>query len=122
MAHFAELDDNNKVIRIIVVNNAVLLDSQGSENEQLGIDFCKSLLGGRWIQTSYSGSIRKNFAATGYTYDSGLDAFIGPKPYPSWVLNTNTCTWECPISYPTDGAKYLWNEEATAWEIENVNI
>ena len=122
MAHFAELDDNNKVLRVIVVNNAVLLDEQNNENEQLGATFCNSLLGGRWIQTSYSGSIRKNFAANGYTYDSELDAFIGPKPYPSWVLNTNTCTWEPPTEYPNDGAKYLWNEEATAWEIENVNI
>lgn len=122
MAHFAELDDNNKVIRVIVVNNAVLLDNQGNESEQLGATFCNSLLGGRWVQTSYSGSFRKNFAALGYTYDSDLNAFIGFQPYPSWVLNTSTCKWEPPTEYPTDGAKYLWNEETTAWEIENVNI
>ena len=121
MAHFAELDDTNKVIRVIVVNNAVLLDEQNNENEQLGATFCNSLLGGRWIQTSYSGSIRKNFAATGYTYDPNLDAFIRFKLYPSWTLNNETCDWEAPTPYPVDGKKYLWNENTVAWEIENVN-
>jgi hypothetical protein len=121
MAHFAELDDNNKVIRVIVVNNNELLDNNGNENEQLGIDFCTSLFGGRWVQTSYTGSIRKNFAATGYTYDPDLDAFIKFKPYTSWTLNTETCEWEAPTPYPVDNKKYLWNEDTVAWEIENVN-
>lgn len=121
MAHFAKLDYNNKVIQVIVVNNNELLDNNGNENEQLGIDFCTSLFGGRWVQTSYTGSIRKNFAAVGYSYDPVLDAFITIKPYTNWVLNTDTCAWEAPIAYPQDGNKYVWNDTTVAWEIENVN-
>ena len=121
MAHFAELDGNNKVLRVVVINNAVLLDEQGNEQEQRGIDFCSSLLGGRWLQTSYNSSIRKNFAGIGYVYDASRDAFIGPKPYPSWILEEATCAWTAPMPYPTDGPKYVWNEENTSWEIENVS-
>lgn len=120
MAHFAKLK-NNKVIEIIVVNNSILLNEEGTESEALGIQFCSNLLGGTWIQTSYSGSFRKNFAGIGYTYDANLDAFISPKPYDSWILNTTTCKWETPVPYPTDGLKYLWNEDTVSWEVENVN-
>lgn len=102
MAHFAEIDNNNEVLRVIVINNAELLDSFGQEQEQLGRDFCKKLFGGTWVQTSYNGKFRKNYAAIGYTYDSVRDAFISPKPFASWILNENTCTWEAPIPYPTD--------------------
>jgi hypothetical protein len=73
-------------------------------------------LGGTWVKTSYNGTIRKNFAGRGYTYDSSRDAFIEPKPYASWVLNEETCKWEPPVPYPTDGLTYKWNEELTDWQ------
>jgi hypothetical protein len=118
MAHFAQLDDNNKVIQVIVVhNNELLLD--GVESEIRGIIFCKSLYGEetRWKQTSYNGTIRKNYAGFGYTYDAERDAFIPPKPFNSWVLNETTCLWEAPIPYPTDGERYYWDEETTSWTV-----
>jgi hypothetical protein len=96
MAHFAELDDNNIVKQVIVVSNNELLDEFGNESEQKGIDFCSNLLGGRWIQTSYNETIRKNFASIGYVYDPILDGFIAPQPQVagSWVLNQETLKWE----------------------------
>lgn len=80
MAHFAQLDENNVVQQVIVVNNSELLDENGVEQESKGIQFCQALLGGTWIQTSYNGNFRKNYAGAGYVYDSQLDAFIPPKP------------------------------------------
>ena len=115
MAHFAELDDNNVVEQVIVVHNNELLDEFGNESEQKGIDFCVNLFSGRWVQTSYNGTIRKNYAGTGYLYDPIRDAFIAPQPYPSWVLDEQTCLWESPVAYPTDGLIYSWNEETTSW-------
>ncbi len=97
MAHFAELDNNNKVIRVIVVNNNELL-LNGVESEFKGIEFCQSLYGGTWIQTSYNNNIRYNYAGIGYTYDAVNDAFIAPKPdcgHPELTLNTTTYRWEC---------------------------
>jgi hypothetical protein len=94
MAHFAQLDESNIVTQVIVVHNNELLDN-GVESEAKGAAFCQSLLGGNWIQTSYNGNIRKNFAGIGYTYDSARDAFIPPKPEEgNWVLNEDTCIWE----------------------------
>ena len=75
---------------------------------------------GEWIQTSYTGSIRKNYAGIGFTYDTKLDAFIPPKPYDSWVLNEETCNWESPVPYPTNSNQYKWNEEAQSWELIDV--
>jgi len=115
MAHYAEIDLNNKVLRVIVVNNNELLDESGVELEENGANFCNSLFGGTWIQTSYNGNIRKNFAAIGYTYDSDLDAFIQPKPFNSWVLNEDTCLWEAPVVEPDDSNHYNWNEETQQW-------
>jgi len=115
MAHFAELNDNNIVQRVIVVHNNELLDSDGVEQESLGIEFCKSLFGGTWKQTSYNSNIRKNFAAIGYTYDNTRDAFISPKPYPSWVLDEETCIYVPPVSPPDDGKQYDWDEETVNW-------
>lgn len=117
MAHFAQLDTDNKVIQVIVVSNAdCTLD--GEENETVGVMFCKSLFGQhtKWKQTSYNGNIRKNYAGVGFTYDAQRDAFIPPKPYPSWVLDEETCRWGAPVSYPTDGAQYMWDEERTMWK------
>jgi hypothetical protein len=116
MAHFAELDDNNVVIRVIVINNNDCLDANGTEVEQIGIDFCSHLLGGKWIQTSYNNNIRKNFAGIGFTYDASRDAFIAPKPesFPSLILDEETCRWVPPV--PRPGDNYEWNENLVAWQ------
>lgn len=106
MAHFAELDENNVVIRVLVTDN-------DAPNE--GYDWLIENLGGRWIQTSYTSRIRKNFAGIGFIYDDNLDAFIPPKPYTSWLLNTETCLWEAPVAKPNDGNYYQWNEELQNW-------
>ena len=99
MAHFAELDGNNVVTRVIVVHNNELLDENGNESEQKGIDFCIAHYGGTWIQTSYNGTFRKNFAGSGYTYDPTRDAFIPLEPIEgSWVLNEETLRWELDLS------------------------
>jgi len=117
MAHFAEINDQNIVQRIIVVHNNELLNSDGVEQESLGISFCQSLFGGNWKQTSFNGNIRKNFAGIGFSYDSARDAFIAPKPFNSWVLDEETCQWQAPIEMPDDGSIYIWNEEATSWSL-----
>lgn len=118
MAHFAKLDENNVVLEVHVVNNNELLDDNGQESEQKGIDFLISWSQGshtNWKQTSYNGNFRKNYAGIGYTYDSVRDAFIPPKPYPSWTLNEDKCIWEAPTPMPTDGKFYIWNEDTTNW-------
>jgi hypothetical protein len=71
---------------------------------------------GTWIETKMDGSIRKNYAGIGFSYDSTRDAFIPPQPYPSWTLDESTCRWECPVAYPTDGNIYIWNETDQQWE------
>lgn len=121
MAHFAQLDENNKVIRVIVVGNEFTTNDAGIEIEQLGIDFCKKLTGNdtTWIQTSYNHNFRKNFAGPGHTYDPVLDAFIPEKMHESWVLN-DRCSWIPPIPYPTDGKDYYWDETVISW-IENTH-
>ena len=117
MAHFAQLDENNIVTQVIVVSNEDIKDSIGNENEEVGIAFCKNLLGRDtiWKQTSYNNSIRKNYAGIGFTYDATRDAFIAPKPFNSWILNESTCIWESPVLYPNDGNMYAWDEETTSW-------
>lgn len=117
MAHFARLDDNNIVTRVEVVNNTVLLDAAGPENETLGIQFLQGLYGpGRWKQTSYNGTFRKNYAGIGFLYDGVRDAFIPPRPYASWTLDENTCQWQSPEPYPQDGQRYLWDESTLSWQ------
>jgi len=97
MAHFAQLDQNNIVLRVIVVNNSDIMVN-GQENEAKGIAFCQSLLGPntRWVQTSYNGNFRVRYAGIGYTFDVTLNAFIPPKPYPDWVLDPKTFDWVPP--------------------------
>ena len=114
MAHFAELDENNKVLRVIVVDNKEILDENNIEQEQKGIDFCFNLLGGRWIQTSFNGNFRKNYAGVGFSYDKSTDFFIPPKPFDSWILGENF-KWKAPVDKPQDGKLYIWNEETKAW-------
>jgi hypothetical protein len=109
VSHFAELDDNNKVIRVLVGDN-------NAPNE--GYDWFVETLGGRWVQTSYNGSFRKQFAGIGYTYDSNADVFIAPQPFPSWTLNESN-DWEPPVPYPNDGFTYSWNESTLAWDLED---
>ena len=115
MAHFAELDETNIVKQVIVVNNNELLDENENESEQKGIDFCVSLFGGTWVQTSFNGTIRKNFAGAGFTYDPVNNWFFAPKPYPSWTLDANA-RWQAPTPYPTDDKFYSWNEETLSWD------
>lgn len=121
MASFAKIE-NNIVITVVSVVNEVLKDSNGVEQEQLGINFLKSLYGQdtNWKQTSYNNNIRKNYAGIGYTYDSNRDAFIPPKPFNSWILNESTCSWNAPIPYPTDGQRYSWNEENQNWTLQTI--
>ena len=111
MAHFAELDETNTVVRVLVTDNDF-------PNE--GYDWLVENLGGIWIQTSYNARIRKHFAGVGFTYDEALDAFIAPKPFDSWLLDEETCVWEAPKPYPADGKEYNWDEETQDW-IENDN-
>ena len=118
MAHFAQIE-NNLVTQVIVVNNEDVLDGDDNELESVGAQFCTDLLGGTWKQTSYNGNIRKNYAGIGYTYDSTRDAFIPPKPYPSWTLVEDTCLWEAPVAYPDDDKYYEWNE--ATYQADNNN-
>jgi hypothetical protein len=113
MAHFAELDETNIVKQVIVVhNNELLVD--GIESETKGIEFCQSLFGGNWVQTSYNGNIRKNYAGIGFIYDPVLDAFYAPQPYASWVLDANAI-WQAPTPMPEDGKIYWWDETTLSW-------
>jgi len=115
MAHFAKLDDNNIVLAVHVVNNDVIT-VKGVESEQIGIDFLTELHGhSNWKQTSYNGSIRKNYAGIGFYFDESKDAFIPPQPYPSWTLNETTCYWEPPVARPIDDKKYAWFEPNEQW-------
>ena len=109
MAHFAEINENNIVTQVLVVPDA---------QEHRGQDFLANDLGlgGRWIQTSYNSRIRKNYAGIGMFYDEERDAFIAPQPYPSWSLNEDTCIYEPPTPYPSDGIMYVWDEDITDWK------
>lgn len=115
MAHFAKLDDTNTVIDVHVVNNDAL---DFNDEEASGIEFLTKWSGGytNWKQTSYNGSIRKNYAGIGFYYDQDLDAFIPPKPFDSWILNTEICNWQAPIEKPN--AKCYWSENDLNWIID----
>jgi hypothetical protein len=116
MAHFAKIGLNNIVTDVLVVANRETMDSTGVEHESIGIEFLKTLTGHEtWIQTSYNGIIRKNYAGVGYTYDYQRDAFIPTQPYPSWTLVEETCNWTAPVLYPTDGKQYSWDEATINW-------
>jgi len=134
MAYFAKLNSENIVEQVISINNAVITDANGAEQEQLGINFINQLYNTNdtWKQTSYNtiGGIhklggvpfRKNYASIEYTYDSQRDAFIPKKLFNSWILNEQTCLWEAPVAYPVDSNinnRYKWNEEILNWELMN---
>jgi hypothetical protein len=93
MAHFAELDENNVVLRVIVVADEDCVDENGNESEEAGSQFCADLLGGRWVQTSYNANFRKNYAGTGFIFDEARNAFIEPDPGPNYEFNEETCRW-----------------------------
>ena len=116
MAHFAEIDENNLVLRVVVINDSDCLDESDNESETVGINFCKTLFGGNWVQTSYNHSIRKNYASVGATYRADLDGFVAPCIFSSWVLDETTCKHEAPVAYPSDGKYYRWNETTTSWD------
>jgi len=131
MASFAKIGLSGKVIEVLSVVNEVLHDSNGVEQESIGIDFLTKLTGWAiWKQTSYnthggvhsSGGtpLRKNHAGIGMTYDETRDAFIPKKPFNSWILNEDTCLWNAPVSYPNDSNKYTWNESTLTWDIVEV--
>jgi hypothetical protein len=108
MAHFAEIDDGSRVLRVLVVPD----DQQHRGQDYLALDLG---LGGTWLQTSYNANIRKNFAGPGYSYDPVRDAFVPPAPFMSWVLDEATCRWSPPLPYPSDGERYRWKEEDGRW-------
>jgi hypothetical protein len=127
MAHFACLDENNVVTQVIVVANEDTSDVNGNEVEEIGVAFCKKLLGAdtNWKQTSYNNTFRVRYAGIGYSFSEELNAFIPPRPFDSWVLNTETADWESPVGpAPTlteaeieARSFYRWDEEAGAWEL-----
>lgn len=117
MAHFAKLDSQNLVTEVVVINNSDVQNLPFPESEPIGVAFCQALFGAdtRWAQTSYSASFRYNYAGIGYTFDDVAGAFIPPKTYPSWLLNTNTFQWQPPVPYPNDGKHYYWDEATQSW-------
>jgi hypothetical protein len=122
MGYFAHINDLGIVEEVISINNLVLGEPANTfpGTEPIGVDFISNTLqlGGVWKQTSYNKSFRKNYAGIGYSYDSTRDAFIAPKPYASWILDEESCTWKTPIERP-EGAWY-WDEETISWkEITN---
>lgn len=118
MAHFAEIDSNNIVLRVIVVDDENCLDENGLESEQHGAVFCSQNFGGTWKQCSYNSNFRKNFPSVGFQYRTDLDAFIEPQPFSKWILNEETAQWEPPIANPsTDDEQYWWNDNVGQWEL-----
>jgi hypothetical protein len=117
MAHFAQIDENGIVIKVIAVSNEVLNNLPFPESEPIGVEFCQSLFGSDtvWKQTSYNNRFRKTYAGIGYTYNKDLDSFISFQPYSSWILNKQTCVWDPPVPHPTDGEFYTWDEENQTW-------
>jgi hypothetical protein len=126
MASFAKIGLNGKVIEVLSVVNEVLHDSNGVEQESIGIDFLTKLTGYPvWVQTSYNNNFRKNHAGIGMTYDEDRDAFIPKKPFNSWILNETTCLWEAPVAMPEltqeqidNKNYYAWNEQIKNWELK----
>ena len=106
MSHFAKLDNN-------IVTQVIVAEQDFINSGHVGDSFL-------WVQTSYNGNFRKNYAGIGYTYDKGRDAFIPPKPYPSWLLNEDTCLWDAPVAMPDDDQRYTWNEETSNWDLIEV--
>jgi hypothetical protein len=123
MAHFAEINHENQVLRVVVIGNSDCLDGNEQESEEVGISFCKSLFGDytEWKQASYNCNFRKNYPSVGFYYDEATDAFIPPKPFDSWKLNEVTYQWEAPVSIPDqedleNPISYYWDEQNQEWK------
>ena len=110
MAHFAQIENGTVTQVIVVSNNELLVD--GIEVESKGVEFCQSLFGGIWVQTSYNNNIRKQYAGIGFTYDADADQFVAPQPFPSWSLDDNN-DWQAPTPKPE--GSFTWDEETLAW-------
>jgi hypothetical protein len=123
MAHFAQLDEKNIVMQVIVVDNKELIGTNGIESEEHGIQFCKNLFGQHtnWLQTSYNNNIRNRYAVIGGKYDQQKNAFLDKQPYWSWILNEETLEWIAPIKYPDDGRVYDWDELNKCWVLKILN-
>ncbi len=116
MAHWAEIDENNFVVRVTVGSN---------DDPDEGYQWLVDNLGGTWVKTSYNTvggrhilggtPFRKNYPGRGFVYDEERDAFIAPKPFESWILNEDTCLWKAPVAYPADEKQYTWDEATTSW-------
>lgn len=122
MAHFAKLNSNNIIEEVVVIDNTILDDGTDTENEQQGIDFCISLWGDKtYVQTSYNGNFRKEYATIGGTFDPTDNGFIKPSPFPSWTFNKTNWQWEAPVAEPSDAdtVPYLWNETLQRWDNAN---
>jgi len=127
MATFAEINNSNIVLRVLVVDDKDTQDESGNEVESIGVKYLSDAFGGTWKKTSYHTSngihnlggtpFRKNYAGIGYTYDESKDAFYPPQPYSSWTLDEDTCQWDPPVEYPNDGDEYNWNEDTGAWDV-----
>lgn len=117
MANFALLDENNIVQNVDVVDNETINNLPFPDSEPVGIEFLQTIYGpsSKWAQTSFSGSFRYRYAGIGYFFDDNVQAFIAPKPYQSWLLNTSDYSWVAPIPYPNDGKPYYWDEETESW-------
>jgi hypothetical protein len=134
MAHYAQIDSENVVVNVFVGRDDVVegVDDwetyyapqgftvkQTSYNTHGGVHYTTDEEGNREPSDDQTKALRKNYAGLGYTYDEERDAFIPPQPYESWVLNEDTCLWESPVPYPTDGKIYVWDEQTVAWvEVE----
>lgn len=121
MAHFAELDENNTVLRVIVISNGQILDfNTQQESEEIGIAYCKSLFGQntKWVQTSINANFRKCYAGEGYNYNPEKDVFYPPKPFPTWILDDDV-NWIPPITKPEVSTGYIvvWDEENQEWDV-----
>ena len=126
MAHFVKIDNSNKVVKIVVLEDKDTQDESGNEVESIGAKYLHDGLGGTWKRTSYNTSggvhslggtpFRKNYAGIGHIYDASRDAFYTSQPFASWTLNEDTCQWDAPVAYPADGKFYEWNEGTTSWD------
>jgi hypothetical protein len=117
MAHFAELDENNVVVRVVVVSNDAVVDEDGVEQESIGVAFCQELFGGgNWVQTSYNNNFRRMFAGVGSVYRGDRNAFQPVQKFASWTFNDDAWEWEPPVPWPASGGPYRWNEELQQWD------
>lgn len=128
MAHFVKLNSDNIVIDVLVVSNDDIQNLPFPESEPLGVAFLQKLFGEEdgitWKQTSYNRNFRGNYAGIGYKYDKNNNVFIPEKPFPSWVLNTNTWGWDAPIPFPEEfiGKKTAWDENTLSWILRTENL